>query len=174
MARHRLLVAAGAWTVLAAFATGAAAATQVWSGRTFLFSKTAFIDYTLAANQDRILPTVWITRANVQGIFNANTETAYVGGVSPEDTEWATGDAVDYGSLVFLPWENWANRNPPSTVGVNAVVHLIHEDIYIDIVFTSWAQGSASGGAFAYRRAVDPGVTPAQGTTWGRIKVLFR
>jgi hypothetical protein len=174
MARHRLLAAAGAWTLLAVIAAGPATAAQVWSGRTFAFAKAAFADYTLAENQDRITPTVWITRASLQGLFNAKTETAYTGDLSPADTEWATGDAANHGNLAFLPWEVWANRDPPATVGVNAVVHLISDDLYIDIVFTSWGQGLAGGGAFSYRRAVDPGVTPAQGTTWGRIKVLFR
>jgi len=172
MARLRLRVAAGAWMLAAAAAP--AAATQVWSGRTFLFSKTAFSDFTLAENQDRITPLVWITRADVQGIFNAQSETFYTSNLSPGGTGWATGDAANYGNLVFQPWQVWANRNPPGTVGVDAVVHLIAEDIYVDIVFTSWAQGSSSGGAFSYRRAVDPGTTPVRGTTWGRIKVLFR
>ena len=134
-----------------------AAATEVWSGRTFAFSKAAGADQTLPENQDRITPLVWITRGSTRGIFNIQSEGAYVTNVSPADTDWATGDAVDFASLVFQPWENWANSNPPGTVGVNAAVHLITEDIYIDIVFDAGAP-RARAGVSAWNHG-DPGAS---------------
>jgi len=157
--------------VVATLATsGVARATEVWSGRTFAFSKAANADFTLAVNQDRITPNVWITRGNTMGIFNIEQEAAFAMNVSPKDTEWATGDAVNHASLTFKPWQIWANNNPPATVGVNAVVHLISDDIYLDIVFDSFG---ATGGAFSYHRAVQP-ATPTAIETWGRIKALYR
>jgi hypothetical protein len=158
--------------VLAAASTPSVA-TEIWSGRTFSFTKAAFTDPTLAANQDRLTPLVWITRGNSQGIFNAQVEAAFVHNVSPAGTEWATGDAINHASLTFLPWEQWAISmgGPPQTPGVNAVVHLISEDIFVDVVFDAW--GQASGGGFTYRRGVPP-ATPTRPSTWGRIKSLYR
>lgn len=156
--------------LLAVLAAAPARATQVWSGRTFAFAKAANADFTLAANQDRITPLVWITRGNTMGIFNIAQEAAFTTNLSPKDTEWATGDAVNHASLTFATWQVWANNNPPGTIGVNAVVHLISEDIYLDIVFDSFG---GAGGAFSYHRAVEPS-TPAGSTSWGRIKALYR
>lgn len=172
MARPPLAALALA-AVLVLSASSAAHATEVWPNRTFTFSKTPFGDPTQEANQDRITALVWITRANSAGLFNIAQESSHDMAVSPRDTEWATGEALDYASLTFHPWRTWANGNPPSTVGVNAVVHLISEDIYIDIVFTSWGTGTGSGGSFSYRRGVPP-VVPIRTGSWGRIKRLYR
>lgn len=140
--------------VLASAAAAPALATEVWSGRTLTFSKADFATWTLPENQDRITPNVWITRADTRGIFNIAVETAFTTG-SPAGTAWATGDAVNHASLTFTDWRTWAQSFPPGTVGVNAVVHLITDDIYIDIRFDSWSQ-MASGGGFSYTRAVKP------------------
>ena len=45
-------------------------------------------------------------------------------------------------------------------VGVPKVVHLISEDIYIDLIFTQWTgggggSGTGFGGGFAYQRSTD-------------------
>ena len=161
-------------TVMAGLVAGPRSAhtTEIWSGRTYGFAKAPFANPALPANQDRISPLVWITRGSTQGIFNIQQETIFVHLVSPAGTEWATGDAVDHANLTFEPWEVWAQMAPPSTLGVLAVVHLIAEDIYLDIVFDLWG-GPTSGGSFAYRRALPPAV-PARPTSWGRIKSLYR
>ena len=150
----------------------AANATEVWTGRTYGFTKLPFANPALAQNQDRITPVVWITRGNTMGIFNIAQEGAYTHNVSPKDTEWATGDAVNHASLTFQNWEDWTGANPPSTVGVNACVHLISEDIYLDIVFDAFG-GGTSGGSFSYRRALPPAVSTDR-ATWGRVKKLYR
>jgi len=135
-------------------AAAPAPALEVWSGRTHVFTKPDGADWTLAENQDRITDLVWITRKSSQGIFNFAQEGGYAAG-SPAGTEWATGNAADHASLSFLPWVQWAANSPPGTVGVDAVVHLIAEDIYLDIRFDSWT-GVAGGGGFSYTRAVRP------------------
>ena len=48
---------------------------------------------------------------------------------------------------------------PTNTVGVNAVLHLISEDIYMDIKFTSW--GSHGTGGFSYIRSTPPNIPPS-------------
>jgi len=138
-----------------------AGAATVWNGPSISFSKSASADPTQAANQDRITANVWVTRGSSQGIYNAKTESFFTHFFSPADTEWANGTTANYNSLVYSDWNTWAQANggPPSTVGVNAVVHLKSEDIYLDLTFTSWASGrSLGGGAFSYMRS-----TPSTG-----------
>ena len=128
-------------------------AATIWNGPPITFTKAAFADPTQAGNQDRITPNVWITRGSSQGLYNAKTEAGYGIG-SPADTEWAYGTTASYATLTYAPWLTWVASNPPSTVGQNAVLHLISDDIYIDIKFTSWPDGHLSpGGAFSYDRS---------------------
>lgn len=125
----------------------------IWNGPPVTFSKAANSDWTEQENQDRITDKVWITRANTQGLFNIRTETAYAHNSSPADTEWAYGTTANLAPLTFKSWEAWhggSGGGPASTVGQDAVLHLITENIYIDIKFTSWG---GSGGHFSYVRS---------------------
>jgi hypothetical protein len=164
------------FNVLAALAlatgSGSAAAQEVWSGRDVFFQKADYADHTLPQNQDRISDAVRLTRADAQGIFNIAQEGAYIAFVSPADTEWATGDAADWQSLTFQPWQAWNQGYPPGMVGLDAVVHLVSEDIYVDIRFESWTAGGLGGG-FSYYRA-GPAPISTEAATWGRIKGLYR
>ena len=173
MTRARMVVCAA--VLLLSAATGARAA-QVWSGRTFYFEKANWADWTQPQNQDRITDLVWITRANSEGIFNIAQENTYAEFASPLDTEWATGDAADWQTLTFAPWGTWIGFGPPYTVGVDAVVHLITDDVYIDIRFESWTTGLGGGvpggGGFSYHRAPDP--SAVQPASWTAIKALYR
>ena len=131
-------------------------AATVWTGPVITYSQPG-TDSTQPANQDRLTPNVWLTRGTNQGLFNAKTETVFTHFVSPADTEWANGTTANYASLTYTNWNSWAkiiNGGPPGTVGINAVLHLKSEDIYLDIQFTSWPVG----GGFAYQRS-----TPATG-----------
>ncbi|MEO1032171.1 MAG: T9SS type A sorting domain-containing protein [Bacteroidota bacterium] len=129
-------------------------AQTTWTGPMTTFTKTNNADWTLEANQDRITDNVWITRANNQGIFNIVTESSYADFSSPADTEWAIGTTANIGSLMFQNWEDTSGSNPPSLVNQDMVVHLITDDIYIDIKFLSWQSGGAGGG-FSYERSTD-------------------
>jgi hypothetical protein len=138
-----------------------ATAVTVWTGPLTSFTKAAAADPTLPANQDRITSNVWITRGSSQGIYNAKTETFFVHSLSPADTEWANGTTANFSTLSYTDWNTWAksvNGGPPSTVSVKAVMHLKSDDIYLDVMFTSWSIDA--GGSFSYTRS-----TPAPGNS---------
>ena len=162
-----LLVAALAGSIASQAAT-------IWIGPNLSFTRPDGADHTLPVNQDRLTSNVWMTRGPIQGLLNIKQETAYTHNSSPADTEWASGTTADVGSLTFNNWETWARSigSIPSIVGVNAVLHLKTDDIYLDIKFTSWS--SRSGGGFAYIRSTGPPpenhppavaiISPANGT----------
>ncbi len=145
----------GIAVVMGVLLPAAAGAIEVWSGRTLVFTKPDSVDWMLPEHQDRLTDAVRLTRAHSRGLFNIAAEDSYTVQVSPQDTEWATGDAVDWPTLSFAPWQVWNGSFPPAMVGVDAVVHLISDDIYVDIRFDSWTSGNAGGG-FSYARAVAP------------------
>jgi len=133
-----------------------------WTGALTTFTKTNNADWTLPANQDQITSNVSITRANNRGLFNIIVETqAGQGGNGPQpsDTEWAFGNISDgIGSLTFTTWgaahSASGSGDPSSLIGQDMVVHLITDDIYIDIELLSWS-GGGSGGGFSYERSTD-------------------
>jgi len=138
-------------------------AQTIWTGPSTTFIKSGGADWTLEANQDRITDNVWITRANNQGIFNIKTESSFdqpgtSNGISPQDTEWAIGTTANLSNLTFDTWVNsfdWDNGGGPlDLLNVDMVLHLITDDVYIDIKFLSW--GSAGQGApFSYERSTN-------------------
>lgn len=123
---------------------------EIWEGADITFTKEEGSDPTTAANQDRITDNVWITRGNDGGqIFNIKQEDDSTKSTSPTDTEWARGTTADVASLSFADFRT--TITPKEVVGENLVVHLITDDIYIDIKFSSWSQGKTGG--FAYTRS---------------------
>ncbi|PYJ02048.1 MAG: hypothetical protein DME25_17010, partial [Verrucomicrobia bacterium] len=119
----------------------AGAAPTIWNGPLITFTKPGFSDWHDPANQDRVTADVWITRDTTQCIFNAATESAYTHFFSPQNTEWSYGTLANYASLTYKDWEDWYGGatagGPPSTIGKDAVLHLISDDIYLSIKFTS-------------------------------------
>lgn len=124
----------------------------IWSGDKIVFEKLANTDWTLAENQDRITEKVWITRQDIAGIFNFAIEASYFNPTSPGDTEWAFGTTSEIGQLTFNHWRTTIENNPPSMLNRAMVVHLISEDIYIDITFLTWDERD-DGGGFSYERS---------------------
>lgn len=125
----------------------------VCTGPKKLFEKTNFADHNLSENQDQITGNTKLTRQQTRGLYNINSENIYSSTTSPANTRWAFGTAADFQSLDFKIWEQWHAKNPPDTVGKNAVIHIVDEDLYLDVNFLTWAQGSGSGGGFSYIRA---------------------
>jgi hypothetical protein len=132
-------------------------AATVWTGPSIAFARVDGADFDQPANQDRLTPHVWLTRDSTHGIFNVAVETFYSSN-SPADTEWSYGTTADLPNLTFAPWVQWHGKCPPCSLGLDAVVHLISDDIYLDIRFTSWTP--QFGGGFAYVRS-----TPASPPT---------
>lgn len=127
----------------------------VWTGPTITFTKAAFVDPELPANQDRITDSVWLTRANTQGLFNIFKEISYTG-ISPINTEWAMGTIDNYATLTYTNWLAWFTKDgkdPNKILNQNAVLHIISDDIYIPIKFLSWGQSTVGGGSFSYERS---------------------
>lgn len=168
---NRLARAAGLAAMLTAMGNTSSAAQRVWTGTDVYFEKPDSANWSLPEHQDRITGAVWITRANRMGIFNIAQESSYTHYVSPLDTEWATGSAENWQDLTFQAWEDWVGGIPLVYLDVDAVVHLVSDDIYVDIRFVSWTP-MASGGGFAYWRAGDP--APLEEASWGRIKAAMK
>jgi hypothetical protein len=142
----------------------------VWNGPSITFTKPDFADWTLAASQDRLTNNVWLTRRDIRQLINIAVEEFPDSFASPRDTEWAFGPmqpgnpgpirASNFANLEFAPFVSALD----SVVGLNilrygpGVLHLISDDIYLDIRFTSWRRGDAGGG-FSYIRST-PGETP--------------
>ena len=124
-----------------------------YTGNPIVFSKANFADITLEVNQDRITDQVWLTRADIEGIFNIRSESDY-NALSPAGTEWAKGSIAGVDTLSFSPWINAFESDPKSQIGESFVLHLIDEDIYIDFRLTSWTNGrdDGGGGGFSYER----------------------
>jgi hypothetical protein len=139
------------------------------------FTKADYADWTLPENQDRITGNVWLTRGDNSGLFNAAVESWYfaIGWAGePTGTEWAIGTTANYDTLTYEPWVEWLDYWPgwyATSPDYNpAVLHLIDDDIYIDIEFTQWTTGPrgtdpGQGGGFSYRRAAEPAVIPVPG-----------
>ncbi len=171
--RYRALVLALAACVV--FSGGAPALSQtVWSGYDFTFTKPNFAQPTNPQYQDRITDSIWITRGVNQPIYNIESEAGY-GASSPAGTRWATylnnpGEtiaAANYANLAVF--EDFVTAFggpgtlmfPERVTGGDAVLHLIEENIYLDIRFTIW--GGTGTGAFSYDRGMAPPVTSPSG-----------
>lgn len=143
------------FATLGAFGCGAlllpapALAATIWTGPTINFTNTT------AANVDQLTSSVGLTRGSSQGLYNSVTEIGFTHFVSPQNTEWANGTTANYATLTYSDWNTWAkiiNGGPPNTVGVNAVMHIISDDIYVDVKFLFWPVGAG----FAYQRSTPP------------------
>jgi len=147
-----------------AVASSSGLTATVWTGSPVNFSKAAFANPALPSNQDSLTSNVAFTRGNNAGLYNAVLETLYTSG-SPADTLWAfaglngnpsTGvTASNFAALTFTTWAaslGGQNNLQSNIVARAGVVHLITDDIYLNITFTSWAGGNV-GGAFSYTRS---------------------
>jgi len=127
----------------------------IWTGTKITFIRADNVDHNLATNQDRITDAVWITRANTRGIFNIVKESTYVNNSSPADTEWSFGTTANISTLTFGSWESAVagRNNIPAMLNRDIVLHLISENIYIDLKFLSWTE--RGGGGFSYERSTE-------------------
>jgi len=164
----RVLIATTTAAVCVNFLGGAAQAFTIWSGSKITFTKPTGADFTQPQNQDRLTDRVWLTRGDAAGLYNIAQETAFdkvsANPLSPVDTEWAYGTTANLSSLQFSIWKTWAGNAPYATPGKDAVLHLITDDIYIDIKFLSWDQRA---GGFSYERSTPIPTPPLLGALLG-------
>ncbi|MEM1120356.1 MAG: hypothetical protein AAGJ18_07885 [Bacteroidota bacterium] len=126
--------------------------TTIYAGSPITFEKVDGADPTDAANQDRITDNVWITRGNDGGqIYNAKSENNSNKNSSPAGTQWAVGNISEVESLTFSDFRDAIK--PKDAVGVDMVLFLTEEEIFIPIKFTKWSVGK--NGGFAYERATE-------------------
>ncbi|MEL7338939.1 MAG: T9SS type A sorting domain-containing protein [Bacteroidota bacterium] len=133
----------------------------IWEGPKIVFQKPDSANWALAQHQDRLSDSVWITRKNMEGFFNIRAENTFdrQGKTSPIGTEWANGSLADgLANLTFTTWLESHVGAPNEEVGINKVVHLVEEDIYLELKLLSWTQGGGGsgtgfGGGFSYERS---------------------
>jgi hypothetical protein len=169
------------------FAFGPLAAQTIWTGPKITITKAGGADWTLEENQDRITDNVWITRANNKGLFNIAVNDAFIGdgsdpanyGPSPAGTEWAFGSTADgVETLEFTTWivattvnDQYNEANPPTLLNQDMVLHLIEDDIYMDIKLLSWGVGNMGQGSFSYERASDDVTSIAEVEAAEKVKL---
>ena len=130
---------------------GDTTSSTIWKGTSITFSKADGADHNQASNQDRLTSNVWITRANDGGqIFNIVKESAANKNSSPAGTTWSIGSINEINSLSFTNFRSAVGK-PKDVVGKNLVMHLVDDNIYLSIKFTSWSDGQKGG--FAYSRS---------------------
>lgn len=119
---------------------------------TVTFTKDDYADPFDEANQDRITPTTWVTRADSEGLFNAALEEGF-NGDGPLNTVWDMGPTTDP-NATYMSWVDAVDYFPPGAVDVEMSLHLIAEDLYFDVVFHSWTE-MGQGGGFSYTRTIN-------------------
>lgn len=133
-----------------AAAQGVSEDAEIWTGDRIVFTKEDGADPTDPANQDRITESVWITRRNDGGqIYNIQQEQRPNKGRSPVATEWAVGTLDDLENLRFTTFRR-AVSSPRDIAGTTLVMHIVPEDIYLEVEFLSWS--SQKRGGFSYER----------------------
>jgi hypothetical protein len=125
----------------------------IWSGPKIEFIKQIDADPNDITNQDRITPSVSITRGNSGGqIYNIVLENEATKNTSPLGTEWAIGEISNISNLTFSSFRS-AVGSPKEVVGKGLVLHILEEDIYLSVEFKSWGQNQI--GSFSYERSTE-------------------
>jgi PEP-CTERM motif len=175
-----------------AFADRASAAPVVWTGTTLTFSKASGAEPLLPENEDFLTSNVQLTRNSMRGLLNAAVDcdafSCTYQDNSPGGTEWATplqnpGSAISATNWAALNFVDWEVAYGDQYLLVNnitslpAVMHLIADDIYLDLQFTQW--GAHGAGGFTYQRSTpvpEPATIPLAllGTLSLAVMILCR
>ncbi len=119
------------------------------------FTKAANTDWRLEENQDRITSNVWLTRGSEGLLFNAKVESKH-NGAGPKGTKWFLGSLEDYSeeqlrSLEFGSMKSASKSRMRDARGKTFIVHLVEDEMFIELLFHSWGNKS-EGGGFSYSR----------------------
>jgi hypothetical protein len=134
-----------------------ASGATVWTGTNITFTQNS------PSPSDTITAAVALSRGGNGPLFNtAAGETGSDFVSSPTDTEWAFGSISNYASLTYQPLAAIRNGAVPNfsaaILNQPMVLHLISENIYLSIKFTSWGRFFAGG--FSYTRSTPAPVAP--------------
>jgi hypothetical protein len=157
-----------AWSALVA---PAAHASTFWTGPT-----TNYVEPGAGAADVLIPGAVSLARGTRLWLYNTNVDVFGAGTGTPSDTEWAFGTIDQFNSLTYKSFSDI--RTDASLSGQNLgsylttggpgggakpmVVHLINQDIYLSLIFTSWPP--SAGGGFGYNRSTPAAVVAPQPT----------
>ena len=118
---------------------------------TVVFSKPDSADWTLEEYQDRITDNVWITRKHNQSLFNIAQEDGYSSSNgSPVGTLWANTTTAQADSASYTNFVAMHGGSPQSLIGDTVSLYLPDDNLYFDVVFTSYT--GVGGGGFSYIR----------------------
>ena len=134
---------------------------EVWDGATITVNKQGG-----EQTVDNITPEISLTRGGSAGLYNPVAENSW-SSTSPSGTAWAFAgingnlDDASFAASNFenLNFDTWLQAlGGTGMAGANienrrGVLHLIQEDIYIDILFTFWEPGPTEEGNFTYMRS---------------------
>jgi hypothetical protein len=104
---------------------------------------------------DEMTTNVIITRGSSGGLYNSFLESGATAGTSPAGTLWAQGLLANYNTLSYGPCPLEQGNSPGQYVGSTFVVHLLTNDIYLELTLTNWGgEGGAPGQqTFGYTRS---------------------
>jgi len=116
-----------------------------------IFTKNPNTDASLPENQDRISATVWLTRGNQYGIYNAYDQSS-AKNQPTSGIKLALGNTENLSTLNFETISKWGKKfNEIDGVwfNENLVLYLTETNEYYDFMMTSWK----NNGSFSYTRS---------------------
>jgi hypothetical protein len=116
-----------------------------------IFTKNPNTDSSLPENQDRISATVWLTRGNQRGIYNAYDQSS-AKNQPTSGIKLALGNTENISTLNFETISKWGKKfNEVDGVwfNENLVLYLTETNQYYDFMMTSWK----TNGSFSYTRS---------------------